>query len=137
MRSRPAPHARSHWAQNVLYRTVLVLSVHRRGARLPGRLIVAAIHDAQQRRASRCADARGQRRIAIADALCFITEPVERATVLAHDGYDPLGSTPRDIEDILVRRLRQRAEHERSRRRAVASDVDPIERERMEVQIQP
>jgi hypothetical protein len=44
---------------------------------------------------------------------------------------------PRDIEDILVRRLRQCAERELSRRRAAASDVDPIERKRMEVHIEP
>jgi hypothetical protein len=57
--------------------------------------------------------------------------------VLAQDGYDPLCSTPRDIEDIVVRRVRQRMEHKLSRRRVVASDVDPIERQRVKVHIEP
>jgi WD40 repeat protein len=103
-------------------------------------LVVAssrAIHDAQQRRASRRPDARCKRRIALGRALCFLTEPIERATVLAQDGYDSLGSTLRDIEDILVQRLRQRAEHELSRRRVAVSNVDAIERQRVEVHVEP
>src|SRR4051812_42357338 len=66
-----------------------------------------------------------------------MAEPVQRATVLAQDRYDPLCSTPRDIEDLVARRVWQRTKRKLSRRRAVASDVDPIERQRVKVHIDP
>ena len=70
-------------------------------------------------------------------ALGPLAELIERATVLAQDRYDPLCSTPRDIEDLVARRVWQRTNRTLSRRRAVASDVDPIERERVKAHSEP